>query len=893
MTPSVGSLSNGFYTAPSVINTAQSVTVTARSVADTTKSASATVQLTPAAGGAVSVGINPPSANLTASQSAQFTATVTGNANTAVTWSMTPSLGSLTNGFYTAPSVINAAQSVTVTATSVADSTKSSSATVQLTPIASVTVSINPPSATLVTSQSAQFIATVTGNSNSSVTWSMTPSVGSLSSGFYTAPSVINTAQSVTITATSVADSTKSASATVQLTPNMSVAVSPTSASLTPSQTRQFTATVSGDSNTAVSWSMTPSVGSLSNGLYTAPSAINVPQSVTITATSVADPSKSGSATIQLIPSGSGVNIGVNPPSVTLTTSQSTQFTATVTGNANTAVTWSMNPALGSLTNGFYTAPSVVSGSQSITVTATSVADSSKSASATVQLTPSGGSVSISLSPSNSTLTPSQSVQFTANVTGNSTTGVTWSMTPSVGNLSNGLYTAPSTISSVQSVTITATSVADPSQSGSATIQLTPTGGVSGISVSPPNSTLAPSQSVQLTANVAGSSNTAVTWSMTPSVGSLSNGLYTAPSTVSSAQSITVTATSVADPSKSGSATIQLTITGSNISLRLSPSSAALSPSQSLQFTAAVVGTSDTAVVWSLTGGGSMTNAGLYTAPTITPVPPTVTITATLLHSVGPPITASAVITLSATNDIGNAPTVTSIINAATLGGGPLSPGEIIAIQGTGLAPDEPSTFTVDASGTVPNSLANTQVLFDGVPATLLYAQANQINLIVPYSVVAGTTASVEVAYQGRLSNPIALPIVSASPGLFTLAPTVWGYQQGAVLNEDGSVNSPDNPAAAGDWVSMYATGAGQTIPPGVDGQIVGATPPLPVLPVSVKIGGMDSEVLYAGSVPDLVAGVLVINVRIPANAPTGSAVAVVFGVGDNSSQGSVGIAIK
>jgi uncharacterized protein (TIGR03437 family) len=109
------------------------VTVTATSVADATKSASATVQLTPGAGG-VSIGLSPLNAILTASQTTQFSATVTGSANTSVTWSMTPSLGSLSNGLYTAPSVINSAQSVTVTATSVADATKSASATVQLTP---------------------------------------------------------------------------------------------------------------------------------------------------------------------------------------------------------------------------------------------------------------------------------------------------------------------------------------------------------------------------------------------------------------------------------------------------------------------------------------------------------------------------------------------------------------------------------------------------------------------------------------------------------------------------------------------------------------------------------------------------------------------------------------
>ncbi len=462
MTPSVGSLSNGLFTAPSVINTAQSVTITATSVADPTKSASATVRLTPI----VSVGINPLTATLAASQSQQFTAAVTGNANTSVTWSMTPSVGSLSNGLYTAPSVITTAQSVTITATSVADPTKSASATVQLTPI--VSIGINPLTATLAASQSQQFTAAVTGSANTSVTWSMTPSVGSLSNGLFTAPSVINAAQSVTITATSVADPTKSASATVQLTPIVSVGINPLTATLAASQSQQFTAAVTGNANTSVTWSMTPSVGSLSNGLYTAPSVITTAQSVTITATSVADPTKSASATVQLTPI---VSIGINPLTATLAASQSKQFTAAVTGSANTSVTWSMTPWVGSLSNGLFTAPSVINTAQSVTITATSVADPTKSASATVRLT---SIVSVGINPLTAILTASQSLQFTAVVTGSANTSVTWSMASrrSIGSLANGLYTAPSVIHNSDSVTITATSVADPTKSASAVIQL-------------------------------------------------------------------------------------------------------------------------------------------------------------------------------------------------------------------------------------------------------------------------------------------------------------------------------------------------------------------------------------------------------------------------------------
>ena len=77
----------------------------------------------------------------------------------------------------------------------------------------------------------------------------------------------------------------------------VSVTVSPSSASLSASQTQQFTATVGNTVNTAVSWSIAPTVGSISStGLYTAPATVGAQQTVTVTATSVADPGKSASA---------------------------------------------------------------------------------------------------------------------------------------------------------------------------------------------------------------------------------------------------------------------------------------------------------------------------------------------------------------------------------------------------------------------------------------------------------------------------------------------------------------------------------------------------------------------------------------------------------------------
>jgi uncharacterized protein (TIGR03437 family) len=115
----------------------------------------------------------------------------------------------------------------------------------------------------------------------------------------------------------------------------------------------------------------------------------------------------------------------------------------------------------------------------------------------------------------------------------------------------------------------------------------------------------------------------------------------------------------------------------------------------------------------------------------------------------------------------------------------------------------------------------------------------------------------------------------------------------GAILNQDYSLNSPAHPAAPGSVVMIYSTREGQTDAPGVDGQIAGTTLPQPRLPVSVTIGGVTAEVLYAGAAPGLVAGVLQVNARVPEGTPAGAAVPVALIIGTASSQAGVTLAVQ
>ncbi len=140
------------------------------------------------------------------------------------------------------------------------------------------------------------------GTNNTGVNWSLSPAVGVISAaGLYTAPSLIAAPQTVIVTATSVASSSRSASATVGLNPPVGVTMTPASVSLTQAQTQSFTAIVANATNAAVTWSISPSVGTISAaGLYTAPPTILAAQTVTVIAQSVADPTKSASAVVRL-----------------------------------------------------------------------------------------------------------------------------------------------------------------------------------------------------------------------------------------------------------------------------------------------------------------------------------------------------------------------------------------------------------------------------------------------------------------------------------------------------------------------------------------------------------------------------------------------------------------
>lgn len=287
---------------------------------------------------------------------------------------------------------------------------------------------------------------------------------------------------------------------------------------------------------------------------------------------------------------------------------------------------------------------------------------------------------------------------------------------------------------------------------------------------------------------------------------------------------------------------------------------------------------------------GSFTSAMLVTLDSATPAngPQPQSLTPASQMQVTIPGYGAALLRLS-----NAAPIITAegIVNGATFQYGPVAPGEIVSIFGSAIGPPTPAYLTLTNPRLVANSLQGVAVYFNGVPAPVLYASSGQVNVAVPYSVANQPTTQIQLEYLGAFSNAIVLPVAATSPGVFSL--TGSGQGPGAILNVNGSVNSSVHPAARGDWVSIFATGAGLTTPAGVDGFVSSNPLPVPTAPITVTIGGVRCNVNFAGAAPGLVSGVLQINAQVPPGISPGASIPIQLSIGSALSPAAVTVAVQ
>ena len=206
--------------------------------------------------------------------------------------------------------------------------------------------------------------------------------------------------------------------------------------------------------------------------------------------------------------------------------------------------------------------------------------------------------------------------------------------------------------------------------------------------------------------------------------------------------------------------------------------------------------------------------------------------------------------------------TVTCVANAANYDGGGLAPGEIVSLFGNRIGPATPAAGRFDGDANLASQLAGVQVFVGGLPAPLLYAGPNQINLIAPFGIPAGANAPLELRRDGSVVAAFEVRTAPQAPAFFTADSSGGGLA--AALNQDGSVNSASNPAGAGSAVALFATGMGAMTPQPADGSHPAGTANAPAASYTAIVNGYPAAIEYIGNAPTLVEGVVQVNVRLP-----------------------------
>jgi len=240
---------------------------------------------------------------------------------------------------------------------------------------------------------------------------------------------------------------------------------------------------------------------------------------------------------------------------------------------------------------------------------------------------------------------------------------------------------------------------------------------------------------------------------------------------------------------------------------------------------------------------------------------------------------------------------VTVVQNTASAVRGPIAPGEVLSLQGISIGPrpavSSPSLTTAANAGT---TLGGTTITINGTPAPILYTSSSQAVIVTPWSLT-GTTASIVVTSGTNAAQTFQATLAPTAPGLYSYFGNALAYNQDGTLNtgpitNNGVIVTPANAAAAGSVVVIYMTGLGQTDPPGQDGVRYGSLVLAEtVAPVTATIGGQVATVVYAGSAPGQIAGVMQVELVVPAGAGTGE-VPVIVTVGGVASQ-TLNVALK
>jgi len=328
----------------------------------------------------------------------QFEARLLGGATGGVSWRLlvpggeSGAWGTISEaGLYKAPDELPNPPIVRVLAHSLSDPSKASTAEILIRGIA---IRILGTPTLLYLEHTAQLHVRVGGTDDSAVLWSVEEGLehGTVTTtGLYSAPATLPDPPRARIRATLEAHPNKSSVVEIRLAtepppppppPPVLVGISPATASLRLDASETFTAVVTNSADHRVVWSVDggfPFGTITGNGVYRAPAILPDPPQATIRATSMADPSISATATVGLRLK---VRVTISPPTITLNSGETYQFTATVRHADDPGVIWSVGGGGDVTSSGFFTSPYGLNDTRQVHIIATSVEDPTASATA-------------------------------------------------------------------------------------------------------------------------------------------------------------------------------------------------------------------------------------------------------------------------------------------------------------------------------------------------------------------------------------------------------------------------------------------------------------------------------------------------------------------------------
>jgi uncharacterized protein (TIGR03437 family) len=216
------------------------------------------------------------------------------------------------------------------------------------------------------------------------------------------------------------------------------------------------------------------------------------------------------------------------------------------------------------------------------------------------------------------------------------------------------------------------------------------------------------------------------------------------------------------------------------------------------------------------------------------------------------------------------------VVNGASFLSKTVAPGEIVSIFGREMGP-KLGVLAGLVGGKLPTQLANVRVLFSGIPAALFYASDVQLNVQVPVELLGSDSALVQVILGDLQSESLRVNLRAADPGVFQA-----GGRPCIFFANSTSQVTAENPARAGDYLTIWATGLGD-----VEAAIQTGAPAVAALRTRVvpriTVGGVQASVLYAGLAPGFV-GLNQINIQVPDGVPAGDT-ALIVSIGDGQTE--------